>query len=410
MIVHFHLKRPSAATETAIIAKCHAQGHPLKIPTGLSIEPKKWDAKKQRAKRGTMNEALVNRRLEAITTQLNAIVLDLQHDGIAPTQQTVADRVRAGSRRPVETADLFTAYDDYLEQSKTRLRPRTLERHRTVKMHLQGFEKAIDVSVRFDRCDAIMFDRLVAYLFTQRLTSTSAWNIVKHFRAFLRWAHERGLSSNDEYLRYTQRRIPKGQQSTKPYLTLAELEAIQALELTPGSRLDKVRDLLTFQLWTGLRFGDLQTLRPEHVAGDAIHLVTGKNRKQITVPLLEQSAAIWRKYDGRLPKISGQKQNQYLQELARAAKITQPIVTVDYRGSERIERTVAKCDLLGTHSMKRSFVTIMRQRGVSVEALCKITGNDRRTIETYLVGTSDDASQEVRRAWKQESRGGQRDS
>lgn len=400
--VAFHLKRPSTTTTTAILAKIHAAGQLMKVPTGISIEPKKWDAKKQRAKRGTAIEAPVNRRLEAIAAQLVAIVIDLQNEREPITQQTLAARFKAGARAHVEPRDFFASYDDFLEQSTARFRPRTIARHKVTQTHLRAFEKATGARVTFARIDVLFLDRFATFLLTtQKLTSDTTWSTIKPLRAFLRWAHEHGVDSSSDFARFTQRRIPKGQQSAKPYVTLSELEAIQALDLPSGSRLERVRDLFVFQTHTGLRYGDLLTLRPEHVAGDSLHIVTGKNRKAITVPLLPAAAAIWRKYDGRLPRISNQKQNDYLKELARAAGITQPVVVVDYRGTERIERTVEKCDLIGTHSAKRSFVTILRQRGVSVEAICKITGNDRRTIETYLVGTSEDAEREIRTAWSE---------
>lgn len=101
-----------------------------------------------------------------------------------------------------------------------------------------------------------------------------------------------------------------------------------------------------------------------------------------------------------MPSITNQKQNDYLKELCELAKIDTPVVLVDYRGAQRMEKTVPKYKVIGTHSAKRTFVTILRQRGVSVEAIMKITGNNRRTIETYIANTESDAVSEVERAWK----------
>jgi integrase len=163
-----------------------------------------------------------------------------------------------------------------------------------------------------------------------------------------------------------------------------------------------VRDLFVLQSHTGLRYGDLQGLGPEHIQEGSIRLVTGKNRKAITVPLLPAARAIWEKYEGKLPKISNQKQNEYLKELGKLAGIDSPVVVVDYRGIERIERVEPKHELIGTHTAKRSFVTVLRQRGVSIEAIMKATGNNRRTIEKYIVATQQDAVEEIRGAWRSE--------
>ena len=55
---------------------------------------------------------------------------------------------------------------------------------------------------------------------------------------------------------------------------------------------------------------------------------------------------------------------------------------------------------LGTHTAKRSFVTILRRLDVSVEAIMAITGNNRQTIEAYILLTEEDAASEVRQAWQ----------
>jgi len=148
-----------------------------------------------------------------------------------------------------------------------------------------------------------------------------------------------------------------------------------------------------------MRYGDVQRLGPEHIQGDTIRIITEKNRKGVTIPFLPPARAIWKKYEGKLPKISNQKMNKYVKELCEVVSIDTEIVTVDYRGVERIEKTMPKFKLIGSHSAKRSFVTTMRQRGVSVETLMVITGNNRKTIEKYILHTEEDAVRELTEAW-----------
>jgi integrase len=145
-----------------------------------------------------------------------------------------------------------------------------------------------------------------------------------------------------------------------------------------------------------MRFGDLQALRPEHIQGDEISFITGKNRKTVRIPVLPEARRILEKYNYDLPKISTQKQNDYLEEVMQAAKIDTLVIVVDFKGTQRIEQTVPKWELISTHSAKRTFVTILRKYNVSVEAIMRITGNCRSTIESYIVSTNDDALNEVR--------------
>jgi F420-0:gamma-glutamyl ligase-like protein len=138
------------------------------------------------------------------------------------------------------------------------------------------------------------------------------------------------------------------------------------------------------------------------VDAENIHLVTTKNRKSVTVPLLDEAMAVWRKYGGRLPRMSNQKQNEYLKELMKRAGINKEMVVVDFRGAERIEKVVQKCDLIGTHTAKRTYVSILRRRGISVETIMKITGNTRRTIERYILTDEEDVGREIKAAWNPE--------
>ena len=228
------------------------------------------------------------------------------------------------------------------------------------------------------------------------VNNQTASKIIRTLRVFLRHAVQREWTVNTDFLRFTGKQIPKGESSEKVYVTAAELEIVKALDLNGNKRLELTRDLFVFQACTGMRYGDVQRVTPDHMVGDELHLVTGKNKKAVRVPLLPAAKSILQKYEGRLPRRSNQKQNEYLKELMQKAKINRPVVVVDYRGVKRIERTVPKSDLIGTHTAKRSFVSILRQHGVTVEAICRITGNSRATIEKYILKDEADLAAELK--------------
>lgn len=399
----YFLREPNADRETAIVAHYYFAGQRVKFATGMTIHPKKWNPSTMRAKRGVKYEALINARLEAIDLRLATIYTELRARGSEPSASEIAERFRAIDSRP-NAVDLVAAYDRFLEAAAHRLQPGTIKLHRTARNHLEAFGQANDIALRFERVDVILLEKFTHYLLTViGLTNTSAWSVIKLVRAFLRWSEEQGLTDNNEYRKFTQRRLPKGEKSDAVYLSTDELEAIVKLDLREDERLSRVRDLFLFQAHTGLRFGDVQRLRSEHVDGDSIRLVLGKNRKPVTIPLLPLAAKIWKRYKGRLPKISNQKANVYLKEIAKLAGIDAPTATVDYRGAKRIEATLPKYELIGSHSAKRTFVTLMRRRGVSIETLMAITGNTRKTLERYILTTESDVAREVRAAWKDHS-------
>lgn len=109
-------------------------------------------------------------------------------------------------------------------------------------------------------------------------------------------------------------------------------------------------------------------------------------------------------YEGNLPKITNQRFDAYLKEVCQLAKLEEPVMVVDHRGSERIEKTVPKWQLVAAHTSKRSIITNLLLAGVSVQSLCEITGNTVDTIKAYIVPTGEDVRREVVAAWGRTAR------
>lgn len=404
MRLNFYLKRGTVAVdvETAVIAYVRFNCHRLRFATGISIAKKNWNADKQRAKRGYLHETPINSRLESLAATITAEFVRLQHESgrVDPEIFTQRCKELLSTTKPV-TRDLLQCFDDFIAGAKDRLRPASIKTYNTVRGHVKGFNDSYGLTVTFERIDRLFLERFIGYLLkVVQLNNSSAQKVVTILGTFLRWAHEQGLTESTEFRRFTRKAVPVGgEKSDQVYLTVSELDKLMNLDLSKRPHFDRVRDLFILQAHTGLRYGDIQQLGPEHIQEGNIRLVTGKNRKAIVIPFLPAARAIWQKYDGKLPRISNQKQNESLKDLGELAGLDTPVVVVDYRGIERIEKVEPKHKLIGTHTAKRSFVTVLRQRGVSVEAIMKATGNNRRTIERYIVATEHDAVSEIVAAW-----------
>ena len=278
---------------------------------------------------------------------------------------------------------------------------RTLVQYRGARKHLEEFASAYGIALSFDRIDTIFFEKFAGYLVrVKQQSNETVWKIIRNVRAMLRRAVDRGFSSNEEFKKFTRRNIPRGESSKPVYLTPEELEAIRVLDLSGEPELAEVRDLFIFQAHTGMRWQDITRVSPEHIQQGNIEIVTQKNRKAITIPFHPIAREIWDRYEGQLPRLPNWKQNEGIKEVARRAGITALQIIVRYSGVERKETVKPKCEMIGTHTAKRSFVTILRRLDVSVEAIMAITGNNRQTIEAYILLTEEDAASEVRQAWQ----------
>src|SRR5690606_17090562 len=127
---------------------------------------------------------------------------------------------------------------------------------------------------------------------------------------------------------------PHLEQKERGFLTTEELQQIEDLKIEI-SRLKKVRDLFIFSCYTGISYGDLMALTPQNLVfgiDKKFWIITRreKNGNQVKLPLLSKAVIILEKYkknnsckvnNSLLPKISNQKVNSYLKEIAGLCKI-----------------------------------------------------------------------------------------
>jgi hypothetical protein len=409
MKLTFSLREPKKEKPTPIYGWVHwttdGQHRRFRIITGRSVLPRLWDQRRKRAKKGATGEAATNAMLAKIETNIQTTFSELAALGQPLAIEAVQARyaVLSGKVARKGARDLFADYRAYIDGA-TSFTEGTKRNHRKCLNHLRKFGDAYNITLSYDRFDVLLWERFVSWLLkVQQHTNPSVWNVCKSIKAFLVDSRSKGFHDNDSHTNVTRSRmLPRTDNPEQVYLTMEELRTVANLDFTEDVRLGRVRDLFIFLCHTGFRFGDSQLLNPEHRRGDVLKFTTGKNRKAITVPLVGDAREIWERYSGNLPRISNQKGNNYLAEVLERAGIDTPCPVVSYRGTERIEETLPKWKLCGWHSSKRTYITLSRQLGVSVEALRRSTGNSLATLETYRLGTDEDSEKELRKAWNPE--------
>jgi NADP-reducing hydrogenase subunit HndA len=101
-----------------------------------------------------------------------------------------------------------------------------------------------------------------------------------------------------------------------------------------------------------------------------------------------------------LPVISNQRCNEYLKDLCRLAEINEMTTISKSRKNRSEEKTVEKWKLVGSHTARRTFITLSLERGMRPEVLMKITGHKSyRTMQKYVNITNKIVRNEFQRAW-----------
>ncbi|WP_273277544.1 site-specific integrase, partial [Maribacter polysiphoniae] len=200
--------------------------------------------------------------------------------------------------------------------------------------------------------------------------------VIKHiqrFRKLINLSHKLGWIERDPFINFRSKLIKK----ERGFLSLGELLEIENKQLTIA-RLRQVRDLFVFSCYTSLSYIDVIHLTEDNIRtgidGELwIYYRREKTTKPIRIPLLPKALAIIERYKGNekavsqgrlFPKISNQKLNSYLKEIADVCGIKKNITF---------------------HIARHTFATtVTLSNGMPIETVSKLLGHSKiSTTQIY---------------------------
>ena len=161
------------------------------------------------------------------------------------------------------------------------------------------------------------------------------------------------------------------------------------------------RAVARLRCYTAQRFSDYSTINEGNIrileSGQrVIDLKQKKTGNHVVIPVRPELQAILDKYENRLPKAYEQKVNKFIKEVAREAGITEKIEVSYVETGEKKTHLVAKCDLVKTHTARRSGATIMYLAGIPTIAIMKITGHKtEKEFMKYIKITEEQTAMEL---------------
>lgn len=173
------------------------------------------------------------------------------------------------------------------------------------------------------------------------------------------------------------------------YLTEEEWDRIKSLNLS-NALYNVVRDLFCFQCEVGQRYEDINGLEPI-IRENKIKIYQKKTKRTVYAPLTGLAKGILNKYNYKLPKVSIQKANKLLKEIAKLANITHKERIVEMRGGNPYTYEVEAWQIVGTHTARRSFIS-NGLKTTDSNVLRKITGHSTDSaFSRYNRMSSEDA-------------------
>lgn len=418
MTVNFYLDRKPEQMENRIFMYIRGIGGTIKIHTGERIEPKFWDATKQCAKRSFTGSPELNSYLSVLKERVQK-AYRIKKSGNPEVSFAELKSEMIGLFKPKShvyaSKQFFESLTQFIEVKEAEKKPRTILKYKSLKAHLEKFQKDKNYSITFENIHLEFYEKFVAFLMKDlKQTNNTIGKYISTLKTFLHWATDRKYNTGTDYIKF---KAPN-EKVDIIYLTEAELLSIYNLDLT-GHSLEKIRDVFCFGCFTGQRFSDINNLKKEDIrfvdmpaSGEERkvdrvgmwYLRTDKTKDIIEIPLNDYAIEIVQRYwesDTFLPTISQQKTNDYVKKLGEMAKIEEPISLTRYRGAEKLINTQPKHEFITTHTARRTFVTLSLEKGMRPETVMEITGHkDYKTFKKYIKLTSKVKTVEMRQIWK----------
>lgn len=336
--------------------------------TGLFINPDTWDNKSQKANLQITTQNYINTQLSLIKQEINQAFLFLQ---VQKEQFDVEDiylKYKGTDTKQSKTLiEVFTLHNTKMnslvgiEYTKS-----TYSKFIEAKQHTEDFlfYQFKKKNILLENINLKFLDDFDYYLKTQKKFKQITINkSIQRIRKIIKLAISEGYITTDPFLLYK----PKKVINNITYLTTEELFNLENHKISQP-RLNQVRDLFLFCCYTGLPYQEMTSLTKKNIVTKFddklwIDIYRQKTKKHLSIPLLPKAILILEKYQTNkslLPKISNQKFNSYIKEIAE-------IIGIEKR--------------LTHHVARKTFAsTVLLYNDVPMEIVSELLGHSNMAI------------------------------
>jgi len=362
---YLYTYRTNSRGEAPVFCKIVFRTNRKQFSTGVFTNPDKWDRESQRVKGSDDLAHLVNRKLQEIYSQFIRIEKQLYDEGMEVSLNTIYGRYKG----KIIERTLCGVFEERLSKMEalagSEYTEATIQKFREVYAHAKQFlideHKQDDIILKHLNYGFIK--QYEEYLLAKKLKPITINKIIQRLRQMITFAVRCGYIDRDPFVEYK----PLKEKKQLVFLTEEELTKLEKYRFRQF-RLEQVKDLYLFSVYTGLAYNEAYSLQAKHITKgfdgrNWITITRRKTDKDVAIPLLPQAEAILKRfglaekdYEGYLlPRISNQKINSYLKEIAE-------IVGIDKKMTH--------------HTARKTFAsTILLYNDVPIEVVSMLLGH-----------------------------------
>jgi len=292
--------------------------------TGLFINPNNWNAQKQKAIPPNTDNTQINTQLSLIKQEINQAFLFLQ---VQDKNFNVEDIYRQYKGETIkEEKSIMEIFNLHIAKQEKLIGISTskvsVAKFYQTKNHVKNF-----IKWKYNKQDFLLVEMKMSFITEfefylkaeMKFEQNTIHKTLQRFKQIVKIAVGLDILDKDPFLLFKNKR-PKKQ---VVFLTTEELQAIEEHKFAT-IRLQQVADMFIFCCYTGLAYKEMAGLVKKDIftgfdGKKWISVFREKTKKIYEIPLLHKAEEILKKYQNEekaLPKISNQRFNAYLKEIA----------------------------------------------------------------------------------------------
>lgn len=164
-------------------------------------------------------------------------------------------------------------------------------------------------------------------------------------------------------------------------LTREELDALWKFK-TKSTWERKARDLFIIGVYSAARWEDCSRFTMDNIVDGNLNYSQLKTGASVIIPASPKLVACLKRNEGAAPKLSQQKYNEAIKVVCEKIGMTQPVHYSIGKGAGREHRVKRRCDMVSSHTARRTGATLLYKSGVPIKQCMMVTGH--KTESTFL--------------------------
>jgi|TARA_R110000751_G_scaffold39719_15_gene94612 integrase/recombinase XerD len=346
----------------------------IKFSTGIFTNPDNWSKDDQEVTKDDVDHITKNGMLQLISSKLLKIELELQLKSHTIDVRAIYDRYKGVDKeKSIPVTEFYNNYLNRLEMLVDKeIKLSTWNKFKYINDHVSEFVKTNTIkNTSINKLNISFLEEFEYWLKTRKNQKQITINkTIQRFRKPFRIAFNGGILKQDPFADYKTKTVS----NQVIFLNNDELNIFENSKLKQ-KRLELVKKLFVFCCYSGLAYAEMSALNRSHIqkgfdGKDWILIKRLKTNKEVAIPLLPKANLILIDLDfynnNALPKLSNQRFNSYLKEIAA-------ILDIDKR--------------LTHHTARKTFAsTVLLYNNVPMEIVQKLLGHSSITVTEQSYG------------------------